>query len=94
MQNSNSKDGTYVPTSIIADVPTSSQTIAKPNVVCRLSNTRTGETEIYKGATYTKLDGVYGYVCVDGITVKFFYEYEGQVCCDQLMQFIVIYGLS
>ena len=33
MQNSNSKDGTYVPTSIIADVPTSSQNIAKPNVI-------------------------------------------------------------
>ena len=32
MQNSNSKDGTYVPTSIIADVTSSSQTIAKPNV--------------------------------------------------------------
>lgn len=73
---------------------TSSQTIAKPNVACRLSNTRTGTTEIYKEATYTKIDGIYGYVCVDGLTVKFFYEGSGQVCCDQLMHFIVSYELS
>ena len=32
MQNSNSNDGTKVPTSAYADAPTSSQTIAKPNV--------------------------------------------------------------
>ena len=32
MQNSNSNDGTNVPTSTNAEVPTSSQTIVKPNV--------------------------------------------------------------
>ena len=34
MQNSNSKDGTEVPQSETADITTSSQTIAKPLVVC------------------------------------------------------------
>ena len=33
MQNNNSNDGTKVPTSTTADVTTSSQTIAKPNVL-------------------------------------------------------------
>ena len=36
MQNSNSKDGTEVPASTNAEDLTSSQTIAKPNVVRRL----------------------------------------------------------
>ena len=35
MLNSNSKDGTEVPQNAEADVPTSSQTIAKPNVMRR-----------------------------------------------------------
>ena len=38
MQNSNSKDGTEVPQSENVEVPTSSQTIAKPNVMRSLSN--------------------------------------------------------
>jgi len=63
-------------------------------VVCRLSNTRTGETEVYKEATYTKIDGVYGYICVDGFKVKFFYEYNGQVCCDHFHWLIVTYVAS
>ena len=37
MQNSNSNDGTNVPTSTNADDTTSSQTIAKPTVVCSQS---------------------------------------------------------
>lgn len=76
-----------------AEVTTSSSHNAKPHVVCRLYNSRTGDTEIYKEAVYTKLDGVYGYVCVDGLTVKFFWDNEGQVCCDHLTHFTVHYTL-
>jgi hypothetical protein len=65
----------------------------KPRVVCRLYNSRTGETEVYKEAVYTKLDGIYGYICVDGLTVKFFWNNEGQVCCDHLTYFTVHYTL-
>jgi hypothetical protein len=67
---------------------------AKPNVVCRLSNTRTGTTEVYREAVYTKLDGMYGYICVDGLTVKFFWDNEGQVCYDHLTHYIVSYEIS
>ena len=38
MQNSNSKDGTEVPTSTTVDATTSSQTIAKPNVSSALQD--------------------------------------------------------
>lgn len=70
-----------------------SQNDAKPNIVCRLYNSRTGKTEVYKEAVYTKLDGICGYICVDGLTVKFFWDYEGQVCCDHLTYFTVHYTL-
>ena len=44
MQNSNSKDGTNVPTSTTADDITSSQTIAKPNISRLLPITDTERT--------------------------------------------------
>lgn len=68
---------------------------AKPRVVCRLYNSRNGDTEIYKEAVYTKLDGIYGYICVDGLTVKFFWVNADncQVCCDHLTHFTVHYTL-
>jgi hypothetical protein len=64
------------------------------SVVCRLLNTRNNETDIYTGAVYTNIDGVYGYLCVDGLQAKFFWDNEGPVCCDHLLFFIVSYEIS
>lgn len=61
------------------------------NVVCRLFNDRNGTTELYKGAVYTKLDGMYGYLCVEGFKVLFFWFDGNTVCCDELDYFRVCY---
>ncbi len=51
MQNSNSKSGTDAPQSTEADVTTSSQNIAKPNVSCCTNCEGSGEVEknIWRG---------------------------------------------
>jgi hypothetical protein len=41
-------------------------------VICRLFDKMANEWINYTGATYTKLNGIYGYLSVDVMTVKFF----------------------
>lgn len=72
----------------------SANTGKEMRIICRLSNARTGTTEIYTEAVYTKIDGVWGYLCVDGLTVKFFWDSEGQIFCDHLTHFIVSYQIT
>jgi len=57
--------------------------------ICKITNTQTGVSEIYEKATYTKLNGVYGYICVDGFDVRFFWDNEGQIVMDLLNYFKV-----
>lgn len=58
---------------------------------CNLFNKKNGTTEIYNGAVYTKLDGTYGYLCVEGFKVLFFWYDGNTVCCEELDYFIVSY---
>ena len=64
MQNSNSKDGTNVPTSTNIDWTTSSQTIAKPNVICSQSTTHKIDYDKYeetlKNMSYNILESLNG----------------------------------
>lgn len=53
----------------------------KPNF-CRLRQLSNNELIDYNGAFYTKVDGLYGYLCVDIDTVKFFYTQNERACCD------------
>jgi len=55
----------------------------------QLKNKNTGDIDIYTMPTYTKLNGVYGYICVDvDLVVRFFYEHDG-VAMDTLDYFEV-----
>ncbi len=65
-----------------------------PDFSCYIHNSRTGETSLYKEAIYTKIDGVYGYICVDVFIVKFLYQTDGQMQCDHLAYYTVKYTLS
>ena len=56
MQNSNTKDGTNVPTSTNADATTSSQTIAKPNVVRRFFFVCTAGREFNNSMSFNAFD--------------------------------------
>ena len=38
-----------------------------------------GKTIEYNGAFYTKRNGIYGYICVDLDSVKFFYVFDNVV---------------
>jgi len=49
-----------------------------------LINTKTGEKKQYAEAEYTKIDGVYGYLCIDGDNVKFFYSDHRGIVMDVL----------
>lgn len=52
---------------------------------CIIKDCNRGEEFGYTGAIYTKLDGIYGYLCVDLMKVKFFWVNENStVCCDDL----------
>ncbi len=53
---------------------------------CRLFDKNTNEWIDYKGATYTKLDGMYGYLSVDLMSVKFFWNCEGRVYLDDITE--------
>lgn len=57
----------------------------------KITNTRNGESEMYKEAFYTKFDGIYGFICVDGCDVKFFYVSNGEICMDILFYFKIEY---
>lgn len=50
----------------------------------RLTNKTTRESFVYREATYTKLDSMYGYLCMDGMDVKFFWAFDGGICCDDI----------
>ena len=73
------------------NVNTENSKLPLQNVVCRLFNDRNGTTDLYKGAVYTKLDGTYGYLCVEGFKVLFFWCEGACVCCDELDYFRVCY---
>lgn len=63
------------------------------NLRCFITNTNTGLKEHYKGPSYTKIDSVNGYICVDAVSnsVFFFYEHAGRPQMDQLKNFEVTY---
>jgi hypothetical protein len=61
------------------------------SVVCRLNNKNNGATEVYRGAVYTKLNGMYGYLSVEGFKVLFFWYNGSTVCCDELDNYSVTY---
>jgi hypothetical protein len=63
------------------------------NLRCFITNPDNGEKQEYICPTYTKLNSVYGYICVDAVsnTVYFFYEYEGRVQSDKMENFEVSY---
>ncbi len=65
-----------------ATIPASCQTA----VICRLFDKMANEWINYTGATYTKLSGMYGYLSVDVMTVKFFWYNEDSQCvsCDDI----------
>lgn len=63
-------------------------------IICRLFNERNGTTELYKGPVYTKLDGLYGYLCVENFKVLFFWHDENDIYCDELDYFKVLYERS
>ena|ERR1035437_3380053 len=55
--------------------------------ICKITNTHTGISDVYTAATYVNLNDVYGYICVDGSKVKFFWEHKGKVIMDTLDYF-------
>lgn len=60
-------------------------------IICRLYNKQNQTTEIYKGYVYTNIDGIFGYICVEGFKVLFFWCDGSTVCCDELDRFKVSY---
>ena len=60
-------------------------------MVCYVYNKNTKEKVRYIQATYTNINNRFGYVCLDGDVVRFFYECGGNVCCDELKDYSVIY---
>lgn len=57
--------------------------------VIYIENKLNGVVEHYSGATYTKFNGMYGYLCVEGDRVLFFWSNDNRVCMDELDNFIV-----
>lgn len=55
-----------------------------------LLNKDNGEKIEYTGCFYTKVDGVYGYLCVDFDKVLFFYESNGSISSDPLTNYEII----
>lgn len=53
---------------------------------CKLYDKRADKWHDYTEAFYTKLDGTYGYICIDLLTVKFFWYYNGQVNWDDVTE--------
>lgn len=64
------------------------------NINCYLLDKNTNEKQLYTEATYTKINGMYGYVCVDGLKALFFYEFNGSVCKDELTNVEVTYEIK
>lgn len=65
------------------------------NLKCRVFDKNNQTWFDYTGATYTKLFSVYGYLCVDLNTVKFFWVDGDRVCVDDITdRFIVEYILN
>jgi hypothetical protein len=58
---------------------------------CFIHNKHNGEKKQYVGIEYMKLQGIYGYLCVDNDEVKFIYADERGVVMDVLDFFDVIY---
>lgn len=66
-------------------------------IKCRLFDKMTNEWHDYKESIYTKLDGIYGYICIDVMSVKFFWydETSKNVCFDDVTErFHIEYSLS
>jgi hypothetical protein len=56
-------------------------------------NNNNGEEFVYKEATYTNLDGMYGYLCVDINIVKFFWTQNNTVQVDIIDYMVVKHEL-
>jgi len=54
------------------------------NLTCRIKDKNDNQWIDYTKAIYTKLDGMYGWLCVDLMTVKFFWVWEGDAKCDDV----------
>jgi hypothetical protein len=55
-----------------------------------LHHKHTGETQVYEKATYTKINGTYGWLCVDEMKVKFFWADNQSVHCDELSDIFTV----
>ena len=60
---------------------------------CFITNSANGDRSQYLHPTYTKINSVYGFLCVDSVsnTVNFFYDYNGVVSRDELSNLKVTY---
>lgn len=59
--------------------------------ICFLSNSNNGEKKQYAGITYTKENGINGYLCVEGKEVQFIYSDQRGVVMDVLDYYEVSY---
>lgn len=86
--------GTMVDDSINAKVTPSSQTIAKPTVICRFLSYG-GEIIEFEGEPiYYKVNGIYGYLCLCGNKVVHFYsDADGQLYYDEPNGWSVLNGI-
>lgn len=60
-------------------------------ITCYLTEKKTGDKYPYAEPIYTKLDGMWGYLCVSVMNVHFIwtnYLHDGQtdVCCDDVSE--------
>lgn len=74
----------------------SEPTPAPPDLkaVTIIHDTLGGGSRVYAGAEYVKVGGLYGWLFVDGMQVKFAYAYQGVACCDVLPNYRVTYTIS
>ena len=55
---------------------TQTEQLTQVAVICRLFDKMSNEWINYTGANYTKINGVYGYLSIDVMSVKFFWYCE------------------
>jgi hypothetical protein len=75
-------------------VTSSSQTIAKPNVICRFLSYGGELIDFVGEPIYYKVNGIYGYLCLCGSKVVHFYsDADGQIYFDEPNGWSVLNGI-